>query len=207
MTQEESTVLVQSAPRPAMVPVVGAACWTVALLGASAAAQLLILQTNITVWADELDATAARSQWEDTDLLQGLAIVFTASAFLVWFSRCYTNAEHLSPGSQRMRPGWIYLSWLIPFLNWWLPKRMADDIWRASAAGPRILLTTWWATWVGSSVAATAGSVLALDATGAAELRPALAAYLADDVLTLAAAAFGIAAVLRLTAAQRRAFA
>ncbi|RVX41961.1 serine/threonine protein kinase [Nonomuraea polychroma] len=75
--------------------------------------------------------------------------------WLLWFFRVRVGAERLAPGQLRYRPSMAVYSWFIPIGNLWLPKQIADDIWRASSPpgrsgtmAPAGLLHTWWALWL-----------------------------------------------------------
>ena len=63
--------------------------------------------------------------------------VFVASAtvFLVWLWRARVNSERLSGVRHRMSRGWTIGAWFCPIVNLWFPRRIVDDIWRASRPG------------------------------------------------------------------------
>ncbi|WP_433163981.1 DUF4328 domain-containing protein [Kribbella sp. CA-247076] len=107
----------------------------------------------------------------------------TAIAFLIWLWQARENTEFLrSP--QAPRPivqdgqphrhanGWIVGSWFCPFLQFWYPLQLVQDVAAASEPpeqrgasrrGPvRTLLYGWWATWTGFWVIVVGGSGLAL---------------------------------------------
>ncbi|MCT9006128.1 DUF4328 domain-containing protein [Streptomyces rhizosphaerihabitans] len=92
-----------------------------------------------------------------------LATVGSAIAFLVWFRRCRENAEILAPGTQKYSPGLAVGAWFIPVAMWWIPRRVAADIVRASGVeGGTVLVNVWWGVWL----VKTAGGLIAAWVTG-----------------------------------------
>jgi hypothetical protein len=96
-----------------------------------------------------------------------LNVVTTASGilFAVWFYRAYQNLPALRT-SGRYATGWAIGAWLVPILNLFRPKQIADDIWRSSdptlpenpgnlwlAGKVAPLLHWWWGVWIGGSFA------------------------------------------------------
>ncbi|MDQ3720152.1 MAG: DUF4328 domain-containing protein [Actinomycetota bacterium] len=59
----------------------------------------------------------------------GLALIVV---FLMWFFRAYRNLPRLGVRTLRHKPGWAVGGWLVPILNLWRPKEIANDIWRGS---------------------------------------------------------------------------
>ena len=62
----------------------------------------------------------------------GIVYLLTVVVFLRWFSKAYKNLVPLGAVGLRYRPGWAIGAWFVPFLLWWRPKQIANDIWRAS---------------------------------------------------------------------------
>ena len=83
-----------------------------------------------------------------------IALVSTAIVFIIWFHRAYRKVRTLG-GEMRYSNGWAIGSWFIPVANFWIPKKLANDIWRGSgppedrspSAHPA-LLTAWWLAWI-----------------------------------------------------------
>ncbi|MGV9270515.1 DUF4328 domain-containing protein [Kitasatospora sp. NPDC003701] len=99
----------------------------------------------------------------------------------VWFRRCWTNAELIAPGHQRLGRGWAAGIWFVPVANLWLPRRILLDIRRASGLAGERLVNLWWG----------AGVVMFLCGTTAVLGDPPRAAVLAAcAVLPLRAVAF-----------------
>jgi uncharacterized protein DUF4328 len=92
-----------------------------------------------------------------------LVTVGSGIAFLVWFRRCRENAEILAPGTQKYSPGLAVGAWFIPVAMWWIPRRVAADIVRASGVeGGTVLVNVWWGSWL----VWTAGGLIAARVTG-----------------------------------------
>jgi hypothetical protein len=81
-------------------------------------------------------------------------VVVTAIVFIVWFHRAYRKTRALG-GEMRYSDGWAIGAWFIPIGWFWIPKKLANDIWwgterpeyrtwRARSA----VLTAWWLAWV-----------------------------------------------------------
>ncbi|GAA2084139.1 hypothetical protein GCM10009801_45030 [Streptomyces albiaxialis] len=85
---------------------------------------------------------------------EGLALmleVVTGVLWLCWFRRTRLNAEVFAPGTLREAPGFAVGAWFIPFGNLVLPKRIANDVWRASEGehpASRGILQAWWIGWL-----------------------------------------------------------
>lgn len=64
-----------------------------------------------------------------------LVFVASVAVFLTWLWRARVNSERLSGVRHRMGRGWTIGSWFCPVVNLWFPRRIVDDIWRASRPG------------------------------------------------------------------------
>ncbi|MFI7052857.1 DUF4328 domain-containing protein [Streptosporangium canum] len=82
-----------------------------------------------------------------------------AIAFLVWLFRARVNAESLSPVPHRWFRILIVLGWILPVVNWWIPKQIVDDVWASSRPGGvrgehigreahSELIWSWWVLWL-----------------------------------------------------------
>lgn len=95
------------------------------------------------------------------------SLLAAAVPFVAWFHRARLNAEVFAPAAMRTTPSWAIGGWLMPVLNLWMGRKIANDIDRATlppspdgppadrpdsrATGPtRLLLNTWWTLWIGS---------------------------------------------------------
>ncbi|GAA1905148.1 hypothetical protein GCM10009716_13860 [Streptomyces sodiiphilus] len=90
--------------------------------------------------------------------LPHLAVLVAACcAFLMWFRRVRLNAELFAPRAHRVPRTWLVGGWLVPGLNLYLPRRITEDIWRASrprspdgdepAPVRRTVVHLWWVLW------------------------------------------------------------
>ena len=103
-------------------------------------------------------ASAADHRQSIASIVSLVALALTGAAFIFWFRRAYVNLPALGARGLRYSNGWTIGAWFVPFLNLVRPKRIADDIWRASdpEAAPEQgaawlqqpvsrLITLWWA--------------------------------------------------------------
>ncbi|MFJ5231475.1 DUF4328 domain-containing protein [Kitasatospora sp. NPDC088391] len=73
--------------------------------------------------------------------------------FLCWFRRCRLNAEVFAPGTHRYPPGFAVGAWFIPLAMWWIPRRVALDVHRASGTGGGArVVDAWWAAWLAKTL-------------------------------------------------------
>lgn len=107
----------------------------------------------------------------------GFASLGTGIAFAVWTLRVYSNLEPLGADQPRYGKGWAIGGWLVPVLNYWRPKQIVNDAWRAAdPALPlgrtqewhgrpvALILDWWWALFVGSSLGVLATILLPISA-------------------------------------------
>ncbi|MFF7846715.1 DUF4328 domain-containing protein [Streptomyces sp. NPDC007910] len=139
-----------------------------------------------------------------------MVYVATGIVFLVWFYRLRKNAEVWAGDLQGRKPGWAIAGWLVPFVNLWMPRGIAADIWRASRWQPYAadeareltLLNAWWTFWVSSMVVGGIATQLYKRAHAAEAYITASSWSLAGYVLDIAAAVLAILFVRRLTSMQ-----
>ena len=118
----------------------------------------------------------------------------TTIVFLCWFRRCRLNAEVFAPGSHRYAQGFAVGAWFIPVAMWWIPRRVALDIRRASRPdGSTWLINAWWAAWLAKTVGGALTARFAAHADGYA---------LRDALIGLLAAVLAILVVRQITADQ-----
>ncbi|MEV5613516.1 DUF4328 domain-containing protein [Streptomyces sp. NPDC052225] len=97
---------------------------------------------------DDLYTLAGRAQL--------LTVVAAAIGFIAWFLRVRDNAQVIEPLGQRLARPWAIFGFLVPVVNLWFPRRIAHDIWRASADGfdfsrkeARVgTIDLWWFLWL-----------------------------------------------------------
>ncbi|MEU2235209.1 DUF4328 domain-containing protein [Streptomyces vietnamensis] len=134
----------------------------------------------------------------------------TGVVFIIWFHRLRKNAEIWARDLQTRTPGYAIGCWFIPLGNFWIPRSIAVEIWRASrwepyaADGKRelTLLNSWWVCWIiGTLVNWISGKMY-----GAAETAEAYVIAtqwsLVGYVLDAVAAVLAILVVRRLTSMQ-----
>jgi hypothetical protein len=133
----------------------------------------------------------------------------TGVAFVVWFAIAYHNLDGLG-ARRRWGMGWAIGGWFVPFANFVMPKRLANDLWagshRASASramqAPEssILVNCWWAAWIAAAV-----TVFFIRSNGTNTPQHALdtnSAYIVRDSLLIVAAALAVLVVRAISRGQ-----
>ncbi|WP_051745077.1 DUF4328 domain-containing protein [Streptomyces yerevanensis] len=134
------------------------------------------------------------------DIATGLC----ALVFLLWLVRARDNARALSGERPRYSWPWIYLGWIVPVANLWVPRGIVADVHRASAPGeplPRAL-NWWWGLWL-TGMLSGAGLMYA-DSTDEVIARAYTDIWqlLLSDAVVVAAAVAGVLVVRAVTVAQ-----
>ncbi|MEU5594291.1 DUF4328 domain-containing protein [Streptomyces sp. NPDC020298] len=78
------------------------------------------------------------------------AALICALAFVSWMWRVRDNARALSPEPPRYSGFWVYLGWIVPIANLWVPRGIIADAYEKSVPGrplPRSL-NVWWGLWL-----------------------------------------------------------
>ena len=96
--------------------------------------------------------------------LQVILLVATGIVFLRWVNNAYKNVARLG-AHNRYSSGWAIGAWFVPILNFFRPKQIMDDIWRASdpelppdmgrrydGAPVPAAFHWWWAAWLVSNL-------------------------------------------------------
>lgn len=163
-----------------------------------------------------LGLTEARTRVADVTTLIGAIGLVTGVAFVMWLRRIYRNLRALGVRWMRLSPGWAVWAWFVPGFNLIAPKRMLDDIWRATGLeAPHPIgdrwrrgpvpwwLHAWWVLFVGAAALLIAGAWIdsGLDDRGAV-LMLVLAAAL--SLVVLPAAVLVIGGVTRRQEARAR---
>jgi Domain of unknown function (DUF4328) len=141
---------------------------------------LVIVADLVALWADTLqlglltdvrdgervsleELTASDDRVMTVGLLQTGTYIACAIAFLIWYARAYGNLERLGARGEFRSRRWAIVSWFVPFVNYVVPKRVMNVIWRASDPDlPAVatywesrrvpaLLHWWWAMWIVST--------------------------------------------------------
>jgi len=103
-------------------------------------------------------APAGSQVLSSTVLLLEVCVWAVAS---VWLTRARQNAMLLTWYQPRRSEAWIWLSWIIPVVNFWFPKQVVDDVIAATAQAsgrPRIGTGWWWTAWVTSTLLGSASA-------------------------------------------------
>lgn len=112
---------------------------------------------NGVVSARELETAEKISVVVNTPL--ALLLLVTGVVFIIWTYNARINAERLTPANEHRRSRvWVWLGWFVPGVNFWFPKQVIDDIWRASDPAQQgvplqqrakhRLTTLWWTAFV-----------------------------------------------------------
>jgi len=134
---------------------------------------------------EEARDSDARAELLNHTLLVLIAV--TAACFITWMYLEYRRADRAG-AITRFGTGWAIGAWFVPFLNWFRPYQVMEDVWDATAGRNRnrVLLGTWWGFYLASllvAAAAGSGESRTLD-----DLLRQNGFYIARAVLTLVAA-------------------
>ncbi|GAA2099400.1 hypothetical protein GCM10009801_70960 [Streptomyces albiaxialis] len=142
-------------------------------------------------------------------LVTGLGDAATALCvitFLAWLWSVRDNARALSGRPPRYAWPWVYLGWIVPVMNLWVPRGIVADIHRASAPDERLppVVNWWWGLWL-AGLASGAGLMYADDTDKVIERAyDDVPLLLAADAAVIGAAVAAVLVVRTLTAAQQR---
>jgi hypothetical protein len=90
-----------------------------------------------------------------TGILRLIAYVIAGICLIAWTYRAHVNARSQGVFGLTLEPGLYACSYLIPFVNFWLPFQGMKELWthcfavagaKPSATPP--LLVVWWTTWL-----------------------------------------------------------
>jgi hypothetical protein len=202
--------------------------WTIALLAVwilldvvallSELAQAGLVSRSLSgVPITKAEAASNDSRQQFIAILQLTVYVVTAVAFLLWFSRSYSNVAALSPIPRSFSPAWAVGSFFIPLLNLVRPFRITRELWHlsdpdvtgASAADPRRwktppVLGWWWGVWLLSGGLGQVALTFSRRAGSPQEFLTASYIVIAANAAWIAAAALAIAVVKDIDARQLR---
>ncbi|MFG2354916.1 DUF4328 domain-containing protein [Streptomyces sp. NPDC048521] len=147
---------------------------------------------------------ALENSYHFVTTLGGGAAFLCALLFVSWLWRLRDNARALS--GQRPRYGgiWVYLGWIVPVVNLWVPRGLVVDAFQASAPGRRtpVSLDVWWGLWLVGMLSGVGlfykDSTDEIIARAYSEVWP----LLASDAAVVGAAVAGVFAVRAVTRAQ-----
>ncbi|MET8450198.1 DUF4328 domain-containing protein [Streptomyces sp. NPDC005209] len=94
--------------------------------------------------------TALEDSYHLVTTVGGVAALVCAVAFLSWLWRVRDNGTALSGAAPRYAGYWVYLGWIVPIVNLWVPRGLVADVWQATAPGRRapLSLNVWWGLWL-----------------------------------------------------------
>ena len=165
------------------------------------------------------DLQSADDRVHTMALLAVASYVVTGIVFVVWFQRCYKNANALGASHLRFSSGWAAGAWFVPFLNFVRPKQIADDIWKSTdpeapwppsgswLANPvPLLIHLWWALFIAGAVVARIVASRAGNSNSLSEIRTLDRVAAAGQIVTVAGAILAALVVRAMTArAEQRA--
>ncbi|MFH8533980.1 DUF4328 domain-containing protein [Streptomyces tendae] len=150
--------------------------------------------------------TALEDAYHLVSTVGDVATVLCAVVFLAWLSRVRDNARALTGRRLRYAWPWMYLGWIVPIANFWVPRGVVAEVHRAVRPTARLphSVNVWWGLWlvgalsgVGLMYADTTDDVIARAYTNVAPL-------LAADAAVVGAAVACALMVRALTGAQER---
>jgi len=101
------------------------------------------IRDGVNVTFDDVNAADDR-----VSLLAGLwllGFLVTGIIFIVWFHRAYTNLANR--GQTKHSTGWAIGAWFVPFLNFWRPAKMTQELLdngEGEGSAPTNVLWGWW---------------------------------------------------------------
>ncbi|MEU0073889.1 DUF4328 domain-containing protein [Streptomyces sp. NPDC006332] len=150
------------------------------------------------------ELTSLENAYHVVNTLGGATVVLCALLFLSWLWRVRDNARALSGEPARYSWIWMYLGWILPIANLWIPRGLIVDIHRAGAPGRRLpsSVNWWWGLWLIGLVGGV--GVLSEDTTDEiiARAYTDVGMLLAADAAIVAAAVAAVFMVRAVTAAQ-----
>jgi len=148
--------------------------------------------------------TSLEDAYHIVNTLGSAAAVLCALLFLSWLWRVRDNARALSGERPRYSGIWMYLGWILPLANLWIPRGLVVDIHRASAPGRRLpsSVNWWWGLWL-IGLAGGVGLIYADDTDELiARAYTDVGMLLAADAAIVGAAVAAVFVVRAITAAQ-----
>ena len=176
-----------------------------ALVGIHAIVDILLLNKAI---ADPEAVSQSRLELSDAIIaiggtLQLLVFIVVVVFFLLWFHRAATNLRAFV-SRPRDSPGWAVGSWFVPIANLFVPKRAANDMWRAGRPQDHYpsVIDWWWAFWLISSFLGNIVGRVYWRAEELEEFRTADYLDVATSVMSIVAALLCIKVVREITRRQ-----
>ncbi|QCD57089.1 DUF4328 domain-containing protein [Streptomyces hawaiiensis] len=129
-----------------------------------------------------------------------------AIVFLFWLDRMRDNAKALSGAEPRYSHLWLWLGWIVPVVNLWIPRGIVADVHRSVFRERRLpaVVNWWWGLWL-AGLAGGVGIIYADDTDEViSRAYSGVSPLLAADLVIVAAAGAAAVMVHTLTAAQLR---
>lgn len=127
-------------------------------------------------------------------------------AFLFWLDRVRDNAKALSGLDPRSSDVWLWLGWIVPVVNLWIPRGVVADVHRSVFPERRLpaVVNWWWGLWL-AGLAGGVGLIYADDTDEViARAYSGVLPLLAADLVIVAAAGAAALMVHTLTTDQQR---
>lgn len=158
------------------------------------AAQILIVVQTAAQLGLALTGGSGSELFARTAPVSMLLFVATTVVFLCWFRRCRLNAELFAPRTHKYTTGFAVGAWFIPVAMWWIPRRIALDVWRVTGpAGGTWLINAWWMAWLAKTLVAAIALQFQSHPTGYS---------LYDQTAGIIAAALAVVVIRQVTARQ-----
>ncbi|MEU7422289.1 DUF4328 domain-containing protein [Streptomyces sp. NPDC040750] len=136
--------------------------------------------------------------------LGGGAAFLCALLFLSWLWRLRDNARALSGLEPRYSGFWVYLGWIFPVVNLWIPRGIVVDAFETGSPGRRlpVSVNVWWGLWIVGLLSGV--GIVYRDSTDEIIARAYTEVWplLASDAAVIGAAVAGAFAVHAVTRAQ-----
>ncbi|MFJ4538617.1 DUF4328 domain-containing protein [Streptomyces tibetensis] len=135
----------------------------------------------------------------------GAVTAVCAIVFLFWLDRVRDNAKALSGAAPRYGYGWLWVGWIVPVVNLWIPRGVVADVHRSVFPERRLpaVVNWWWGLWL-AGLAGGVGIVYADDTDEIiARAYGGVLPLLAADLVIVAAAGTAALMVHTLTTAQQ----
>ncbi len=158
---------------------------------------------------DLTDVDRADSALAGTGVFYLLALLATATVFIIWFHRVRQNAEVFAPDTQRRSAGWAIGAWFIRS-----PTCGSHAASPSTCCGPASptpyggtvrhqgLLNAWWGVWIASNMFDRLATRRYDDAESPQAVHDATGWLITGSLLDIVAAVLAVLFVRRLTAAQ-----
>ena len=103
----------------------------------------------------EQEGEASDKLMRTTGILRLIAYAIAGICLITWTYRAHVNARSQGVFGLTLEPGLYAFSYLIPFVNFWLPFQGMKELWShcfavagAKPAGTPAILVVWWTTWL-----------------------------------------------------------